>query len=156
MKLTLVIRQNDLHVIIKDKFHSFDLLEYGFDARKEIYRGEEGNRLFNANGAKLIKAIQIRKGTCLTQKEKLFGQGSAVFISDRNLNNVAIRHYIDFAEQLGAEGCSVYFEPVNNHMDVYEFAHNFFSNAGKEPIGYKKNSGNNKYAVADDSITLLN
>ena len=113
LKLVFVLRKHILYLFFRDKTVEFDLNNYAFDAMSGIRSGKYGNHLFKANGP--INDMRTAIKNELTRTERfLFSLAladiSGVFIADRQLNNLEIKHYTDLLEQMNCKRVAVYFD----------------------------------------------
>ena len=145
-----VLHGNDLYVLVKDHQFLYHLADYEFDSGQPITRGAAGNHLIKD---RIIKKVKTDISSTLTFAERLLAPKHALFITDRPLNNLGIRHYIDFTEQLNASQVRLYHDTPYGNTDMKRFLLSFMQSVdAKEPIG---TAGIGKavywYKVVDDT-----
>lgn len=128
-----VLHGNDLYVLVKDHQFLYHLADYEFDSGKPITRGVTGNHLLKD---RIIKKIKTDINSILTLAEHLLATKHALFITDRPLNNLGIRHYMDFTEQLNVSQVRLYHDTPYGNTDMKRFLLSFMELIDtKEPIG---------------------
>lgn len=158
LRLIFVLKQNNLFLIVKKDILSYDLTEYNFDTKKEITPGKNANHLMQADS--LIKTIKSEIKKRLTTWEKwkyglLFEGKEAIFISDAQMNNLAIKHFCNFTQQVGTNRCVVYHEPKINTEKLIASVRVFLENAVKSDAIGRVDSKGYYYKVEDNSIELV-
>jgi hypothetical protein len=152
LRLVFVLQENKLYVLLKESQFLYDLRDYDFDINQPITRGEHGNHLMKD---KILKKVKGDINGCLTFWERtLSAKFYAIFIADREMNNLGIRHFIDFTEQMNAWQMKVYHDKPFGNSDMRHFVADFLQRqATLEPIGTAGfSSKGHYYKVPDNSI----
>ncbi len=127
LPLYFFLVKNVLSLVVRGSVFPYDLQVYGFDASLPITRGEgerlRGNNLFHPLAETLIEKIKNDIKSKLTTKDRfwygVFACGKeGIFISDRPLNNLGARHFIDFMEQVEVSQSCVYYQPYASEADI--------------------------------------
>lgn len=124
LKLIFILHENVLYLVMRGNMTKFDLASYAFDSNALISSGGSGNHLFKKTGP--IKDIRATIKNGLQKKERIrFALNllyvSGIFISDRPLNNLAIKHYCDLLEQSNCRVVTVYYDNVLSQADIQTY-----------------------------------
>ena len=124
LKLIFILHQNVLYLIVQGNMTKFDLTSYAFDSNAVISSGRSGNHLFKKTGPiKDIRAIiknRLQKMERLRFKLNLLNV-SGIFISDRQLNNLAIKHYCDLLVQVNCRVVTIYYDSTLLQADIQTY-----------------------------------
>lgn len=162
LKLIFILRQNMLYLVVRGDVTEFDLNNYAFRSNSAISSGPDGNHLFKKTGP--IKNTMATIKNKLPKMERLkfklnLLNVSGIFISDRQLNNLAIKHYCDFLEQANCRLTTVYYdrtllmEPIQTyiiHLDEHISDEKIIGKAGPKAFSYWYKDHDN--SIDDDGL----
>jgi len=120
LKLIFILRQNTLYIVVRGDLTELSLSSYSFNSTLPVSSGTNGNHLFKATGPiEDVRAIILSK---LQKRERLLFRlyllkVSGIFISERYLNNLEIKHYCDFLEQANCRSAIVYHDRCLAEME---------------------------------------